>query len=154
MNCVVHPDRSAEAVCCECRSGVCGTCRNKMFGRNYCDNCAAQLEQKVMSGGAAAQRPSAAVVVHQTPPAVFRAPAVRKDPTAAALLSVFFPGAGQLYTGRVGRGIGLFFATCALMPVGIGMLLWAAQIYDAYTCARDHNRGAGLDQGTLPPPPM
>ena len=151
MNCAVHPDRAAEAVCCECRAGVCGTCRNKMFGRNYCDTCAAQLEQKVMAGGAG-QRPQTSVVVHESAPAVFQVPVPRKDPTAAALLSVFFPGAGQLYSGRVGRGIGIFFATWTLMTVGIGVILWGAQIYDAYTCARDHNRAAGLDHGALPPP--
>ena len=151
MNCGHHPEREAEAVCCECRVGICGSCRNKMFGRNYCDGCAGALEQKMLNqgpGGAGQQRP---VVVHHAPAAGYPVVHEHKSPGAAAALSIIFPGAGQLYCERVGRGIGIFFATAVLFPVGVGVLLWAAQIYDAYTCAKDYNRRASLAPH-LPPP--
>lgn len=152
MNCSVHPEQPAQAVCCECRAGVCQGCRNKMFGRNYCDPCAASLEERMLQQRRDQPR---TVVVHDAPPAPWRPPATRKDPMAAALLSVLFPGAGQLYAGKPGRGVGIFMATTLLLFVGVGVLIWGVQIFDAYQCAKEANRAAGLEPpppGSLPPP--
>ena len=84
MNCSIHTGIDAVAVCCDCGNGVCGTCRNKMFGRNYCDVCASGLEQKMMKR----QAPQPPQVVfppglpqHALPPHLY------KNPTVAAVLS-------------------------------------------------------------------
>ncbi|MGM0574872.1 MAG: hypothetical protein ACQEXJ_03955 [Myxococcota bacterium] len=143
MNCALHTDQPATAVCCDCGNGVCATCRNKMFGRNYCDACAMRLEEKMLARN---DTPRTEVVVQQRlgPPATA---GPGKSPAVAAALSVVFPGAGQLYCGRTGRGIGVFIGTVVLTPVFIGWLLWFAQIFDAMNIAKEHNR----EQGLLPP---
>ena len=135
---------SAIATCCDCGSGVCPTCRNKMFGRNYCDVCAAKLEDKLVAKPAPAAAPvpavaPAQVVVHSTPPQP--APPLRygKSPGVATALSFFLAGAGQIYCGRVGRGLAIMVATYSLMPVLIGVPLWFWQLFDASTCAREEN---------------
>ncbi|MCB9726994.1 MAG: hypothetical protein H6744_06010 [Deltaproteobacteria bacterium] len=136
MNCSIHTGIDAVAVCCDCGNGVCGTCRNKMFGRNYCDVCASGLEQKMMKR----QAPQPPQVVfppglpqHALPPHLY------KNPTVAAVLSAFIPGAGQVYAGRVGRGVGVFIGTLVLTPIFVGWFLWLAQIFDAHTTAKEHN---------------
>ncbi len=40
MKCFFHPDREAIATCVECGKPVCNDCRNKIYGRNFCDQCA------------------------------------------------------------------------------------------------------------------
>lgn len=83
---------------------------------------------------------NALVPVHQGPEA--------KSPSTAAVLSMFFPGAGQVYNGQVGKGIMLFFATMfTLVAFPLGLLPWAWSIVDAYHSARRHNSYYGL----LPP---
>jgi hypothetical protein len=139
MNCGVHIDVAATAVCCECGNGVCPSCRNKMFGRNYCDVCAAGLERKMTAPKPAAPPPQFLVqVAPARPPVPLR---LHKSPTIAAVLSACIPGAGQLYTGRVGRGIGVFIGTMVLTPIFLGWFLWVAQVFDAHTLAKDHNLG-------------
>ena len=47
-----------------------------------------------------------------------------KSPLVASALSVFIPGAGQLYAERLGRGIGVMLITIALTPIYVGIALW------------------------------
>ena len=51
----------------------------------------------------------------------------------AAVLSVFFPGLGQVYKGRVGAGIGWFFATIIgyMMLVIPGLIVHACCVFNA-----------------------
>ena len=56
-----------------------------------------------------------------------------------ALFSFFIPGFGQIVKGQVSKAVGVWVALiiCAFMSViGIGflmgMVVWIAQIYDAY----------------------
>lgn len=78
-----------------------------------------------------------------------------KNPAIAAVLSFFITGAGQIYNGQLGNGIGVFLLVLALyfigfftIDIGIGFLLlliatilWIWAIYDAYTTAQKINRG-------------
>ena len=92
-----------------------------------------------------------------------------KEAILAVVLSVLIPGLGQMYCGKVGRGIGIllllgllsfvsliplffimdpvdfdfagFFALNVVVSV-IVFIIYIWQIYDAYRCAEDHNRTA------------
>lgn len=65
-----------------------------------------------------------------------------KNPRLAALLSLLFPGLGQMYNGHKLRGA-LFavinFVNVTLIPLGIGMVttpvFWLYAVYDAYRVA-------------------
>ena len=70
----------------------------------------------------------------------------KKNAGIAALLSFLIPGAGQIYLGKVKRGIILFilaFISAILCGILIGLLLlpivYIYSIYDAYKSAKDYN---------------
>ena len=65
------------------------------------------------------------------------APQGSKSPFIASALSVFLPGAGQIYAERTTRGVCVMVSTIALTPVYVGLGLWAWQVFDAASCARD-----------------
>lgn len=54
----------------------------------------------------------------QTTPAVSR-PLPHKDPMTATILSVVFPGGGQIYTERWGKAAGVFTSTAAAVGLAI-----------------------------------
>lgn len=64
----------------------------------------------------------------------------KKDPVLAAILSII-PGLGQIYCGRILRGIGFFIASMVLSFVFIGFLIWVLNIYDSYKLAKT---GSGI----------
>ena len=73
---------------------------------------------------------------------------VRKDPTLAGLLSFLIVGAGQVYVGQVGRGIGMFILSLfmgLLMVLSQGLLfflpliVWIWSITDAVRLAKEVN---------------
>ena len=64
------------------------------------------------------------------------APQGSKSPFIASALSVFLPGAGQIYAERTARGLCVMALTIALTPVYVGVGLWAWQVFDAASCAR------------------
>jgi len=71
---------------------------------------------------------------------------MKKDKTLAGILSFFIPGAGQLYCGKVGRGIwflvGAIVSYCTMFII-IGFVLYPAvivwSILDAVKCAERYN---------------
>ncbi len=71
----------------------------------------------------------------------------KKDPRIAVILSIFFPGLGQIYNGELKKGIcveagaiiGLFILLVPSIIIGV------YAIYDAYTTATKIN--SGLIQG-------
>lgn len=73
----------------------------------------------------------------------------RKDAGVATLLSFFIPGAGQLYNGQVGKGLGFLlvslFVNFPLMFIGIGfitgLITWIWAMIDAHSSAEKINRG-------------
>jgi len=127
-------------------------------GAQFCDQCGAPL-----GGGFQSYSYGNQATVSYT---------YRKDEKEAILavvLSVLIPGLGQMYCGKVGRGIGIllllgllsfvsliplffimdpmdfnftgFFALNVVVSV-IVFIIYIWQIYDAYRCAEDHNRTA------------
>jgi TM2 domain-containing membrane protein YozV len=92
-----------------------------------------------------------------------------KEAILAVILSVIIPGVGQIYCGKIGRGIGILvllgllsvvsivplffimnpvdfnFAGFFAFNVVVGILafiIYIWQIYDAYRCADDYNKMA------------
>ena len=70
-----------------------------------------------------------------------------KNPGIAALASAVWTGAGQIYNGEIGKGIGLMvlmFVSALAMIVAIGFLttplIWGYSIYDAYRTAERTNQ--------------
>lgn len=64
-----------------------------------------------------------------------------RDPLIAGLLSLFVPGLGQLYNGRVLQGILWFIFAVVLWPVSGGLLGWIPHIVAAvcaYSYAKEH----------------
>jgi len=64
---------------------------------------------------------------------------MKKDKTLAGILSFIMPGLGQVYCGRIGRGVLLFIGYviglfCLVLP-GIAVLVWA--IVDAVKIAEN-----------------
>lgn len=76
------------------------------------------------------------------------ASAGEKNPGIAAVLSLVFTGAGQIYNEQIGKGIGLIVLqviNVILMFVIIGfftyLLTWGYAIYDAHDTAKKINSG-------------
>ena len=63
---------------------------------------------------------------------------MRKNPLLAGVLSLI-PGLGQIYAGKIRRGILLFFVTVLTLSAGIGVIAWLYSAYDAYQIARRFN---------------
>jgi TM2 domain-containing membrane protein YozV len=73
-----------------------------------------------------------------------------KSPVLAAILSWLFIGMGQIYVGRVGRGLVIMlmalFCVLLIFAGGIGLvflvILDIASIFDAYSLAKEYNEDA------------
>jgi hypothetical protein len=61
----------------------------------------------------------------------------RRSPIVASVLSMAIPGAGQVYVGRPGRGIGFLLGTAAAFAGGTLLYLEADQRHSQYSAARD-----------------
>ena len=64
-----------------------------------------------------------------------------RNPLIAGLLSLFLPGLGQLYNGRVMAGILWFIFAVILWPASGGLLGWIPHIISAvcaYSYAKEH----------------
>ncbi len=75
-------------------------------------------------------------------------PPTRKEPIISVILSLLFPGLGQLYNGQSTKGlyfIGLAIVSIVLSLILIGaliyLLIWLWSIIDAYNSAEKFNRG-------------
>lgn len=92
-----------------------------------------------------------------------------KEPILAVVLSLIIPGLGQIYCGKIGRGIGIlvllgllsgvslvpmifimnpmsfnfagYFAFTVVISI-LSIIIYIWQIYDAYRCAEDYNRAS------------
>ncbi len=76
----------------------------------------------------------------------------RKEPFVAGLLSFFIPGAGQMYAGKVGAGIGWLIFTFIGYAIFVvpGLILHVICIAGAATAAREANEQTG-QQAPAPP---
>ena len=59
-----------------------------------------------------------------------------RDPLVAGLLSLFIPGVGQLYNGRILRGIFWLIITPGFWIGTGGLLGWVCHVAAAYTAYR------------------
>jgi TM2 domain-containing membrane protein YozV len=71
------------------------------------------------------------------------APRKKKSPAVAALLSLVFPGCGQVYNGEMVKGILVLIGSLVgilfyLIP---GVIVWVYGIYEAYTTSGKMNEG-------------
>ncbi|MHA1370090.1 MAG: hypothetical protein ACTSWN_14585 [Promethearchaeota archaeon] len=66
-------------------------------------------------------------------------PFKEKEPALAAILSVFIPGAGQMYAGKVGKGILILVLTIVTSFIIVGFVIWIWNIFDAYSMAKRYN---------------
>lgn len=83
-----------------------------------------------------------------------------KNPGIAALLSFIIPGAGQIYCERIVRGIIYFllsgaFVINALLQgnirvLGMALIVWVINIFDAHFCARYFNNPEQYPQKYVP----
>ena len=133
----------------------CSRCGNlAKEGAQFCDRCGAAL-----SGG---QQPYGQPTTFS-----YTYYPERKDPLIAVILSILLPGVGQMYVGRVGRGLmilitlsllslapaqflftivsfssfGLFWTMGIVLTI-VSLVLYIWQILDAYRLAEDRNRQA------------
>lgn len=116
---------------------ICPKCGAKQTFKStkYCGNCGAEIDIN-------------AEICHKCGVRVMYRPTSNKSTILAAVLSFFIPGLGQIYDGKVGRGISFFIVICILyalyfliFPLIIGFLLWIYCIYDAYRIAKNINLG-------------
>ena len=103
----------------------------------YCKNCGAEIDEK------AEICPKCGVRVKTIPITT-----EKKSSGIAAIASFFIPGLGQIYNGKIGKGImyiiiGIIFALLMFVLIGFILypLFWIYNMYDAYTTAEKINRG-------------
>jgi TM2 domain-containing membrane protein YozV len=60
------------------------------------------------------------------------------DPNIAMMLSILLPGWGQLYCGKITRGIMIFITTTILIFVLIGAFEYIWQVWDAKRIATEY----------------
>ena len=129
----------------------CNNCGNKMEEHQmFCDKCGSKIGERAGERGMGNH--SHMVCVRE------------KSTGIAAILSILWAGLGQIYVGRIGRGLALMFAHLMLIiaggffvlagglfggiggAVGGGMIflvllvvLWAWNVFDAYKQANNYN---------------
>lgn len=144
MKCYAHDEKDAVGQCKTCGKGICKNCAVEVSKQLYCRNCAA--------AGTTSNSGS-----------------TKKDPMIALLLGLIpifitFCGIGQMYVGRVKRGLvfllvgwgfgvlnllGLMVVVgiCITGPLTLIFVCW--QAYDAYKLAQEYNER--LEKDGKPP---
>ncbi len=105
--CHYHPETIAIEKCTRCQKPLCERCQLIVKGSIFCAECS----RLTIAG------------ITLTP---------RRSPAFAALLTLLFPGAGQVYNGEIGKGFIVLGTFWLIIPWGYG-------IYDAYATARKIN---------------
>jgi TM2 domain-containing membrane protein YozV len=84
-----------------------------------------------------------------------------KNSGLAAVLSLIIPGLGQMYAGRIARGLVFFFLGIPLtvivavlffwliFPIFLPLVFWIWNVFDAYRLCNEYNRRL-LQTGTPP----
>ncbi|MCL2785954.1 MAG: hypothetical protein FWD81_01855 [Methanomassiliicoccaceae archaeon] len=115
----------------------CSRCGNEVENQAFCDKCGNRIDGA--DGGATQQTQQRQEVYRRD-----------KSDGLAAVLSLLIPGAGQIYVGKIGRGIGLLvlaivIASLALLffwlivPLIFYVIFWIWNIFDAYNLAKEYN---------------
>ncbi|MHA1595730.1 MAG: zinc-ribbon domain-containing protein [Candidatus Baldrarchaeia archaeon] len=119
-------------------------------GASFCPKCGASVQ--VAPATPTTQQPATPVTTTPVSPPPTRPPTTvvvgAKSPGVAAILSLLIPGLGQIYVGRVGRGLLILFivmpltfviASLTLIFVFLPLIIWIWQIFDAYNLAKKYN---------------
>lgn len=69
------------------------------------------------------------------------APNPQHNPGVAVVLSILFPGAGQIYNGQVGKGIAVFLSSTIGMIFLFGFFVWFWSLFDAHNVAKKIQSG-------------
>ncbi|MFA5809022.1 MAG: hypothetical protein WC935_01615 [Thermoleophilia bacterium] len=128
--CYVHPDFMAGGFCVSCGRPICPDCIIEIGGKYRCVACMTQITEVAQS----AQIPQTVIVQK------------RKNPVAAALLSLFIVGAGQLYNGQIWQGLvflGIGIISIPLFPYSLVWMLPVSlfSILNASAAAKEINSG-------------
>ena len=129
----------------------CSNCgKETQEGSRFCKHCGATTA----AAGTSMPAPPPPRPVYTAAQQVYQEPL--KNEGIAALASVILPGAGQIYVGKVKKGIILLVGAvvCSLIATMLGWILfvfwflayipsvaiWAWAIYDAYNLAKTYNQ--------------
>lgn len=74
----------------------------------------------------------------------------RRSPGGSMLLSLLWPGLGQVYNGQPGKGVVLFFSSAFLWMVFMGWVVHVYALVDAGLVAHQINRRWGMRRAALP----
>ena len=132
----------------------------------------------VTSGGSAGAAPAAAGQASVAPPTAARTVGTPKDGSTAVLFSLFLTGAGQMYAGKTGKGVGLLLGAIGAFAVGaattgsncsaalyddscdvgplvagaaVGVGLWIYSMASAPNDVREYNRARGFQVARVAP---
>lgn len=113
---------------------TCPNCGKDTPDGKFCEHCGASVQTTQTF-----QQPAAQPVYTQQPAAA----KTEKNAGIAVILSILFPGSGQVYNGETGKGIGLLIGSLIgyLIFVVPGLIVWLYGIYDAYTTAQKMIKG-------------
>jgi TM2 domain-containing membrane protein YozV len=117
--------------------------KGTVMGVSVCPNCSGPIDPRAMACPRCGL-PTPTAIAGQVGAAVLTMN--RKSTGVALLLSVLWPGVGQIYVGRFGQGAAFMFGSLVaamLMVVLIGFLIYPAVLIwamiDAYKAAEQHN---------------
>jgi TM2 domain-containing membrane protein YozV len=147
LQCTVHPETAAAGVCTRCGKFHCQECLVEVSGKNLCRNCVTHAFQEQKEATSRVSAAAAPIVINNNASSSSSASAtasaaspfsgaITKSPGLAAVMSLFIPGLGQLYCGRMMRAIAFFIGTVVTVPFFIGLGVWLWNIIDAYNVAK------------------
>ncbi|MCJ7443669.1 MAG: zinc ribbon domain-containing protein [Methanotrichaceae archaeon] len=123
LNCNAEIDINA-AMCPKC--GVMQNKRPAGKSKMFCHNCGAEIDINAEICPKCGVRQKSGGV----------STTGEKSPIVAAVLSFLIPGLGQMYVGKMKRGLVLLAAALLLLVTGVGyIVVMIASIYDAYKLA-------------------
>jgi len=143
MRCELHPYRRTRRRCDHCGARMCRECRSYDRGRLLCPLCA-----RAVAGGFAAPSYTAYGLAR-----VDRAVSDHEpSPLLAAVLSMVVPGLGQVYNGRLAKGVLVFLTAWLVLPWIFGVVdaaVEASRRARRYRAAR-YALGGGAPAAGLP----
>ena len=127
---------------------ICPQCRQKSINENYCPTCGYRLNANVKTCSSCGSQMDAKAQVC----ASCGARVSHKSPALSFILSLLFPGLGQLYNGQNTKAITLIIAyivswvlTLILIGAILALIIWVYGMYDAYTSAKAINNGETVE---------
>lgn len=141
-----------EAFCPDCGKStgirICPRCRQKTVNEDYCSTCGYRLNENVKTCRNCGSKIDAKAQVC----AKCGAEVADKNPIVALVLSLLFPGLGQVYNDQNHKAITLIIGyvislVLCLLLVGVilALLIWIFGMYDAFTTAKALNDGKILE---------